>query len=63
MIGKKYKYYNSDKILTLIKTNGYIYYFECGHWCTDNVFIDLIDLQHNRFNYEILPGKQLTIEI
>lgn len=63
MIGKKYKYYNSDKIFTLIKTNGFIYYFECGHWCTDNVFIDLIDLQYNRFNYEILPGKQLTIEI
>lgn len=63
MINRKYKYYGSERIFNLIKTDGFIYRFSCGHWCTDNVFIDLIDLEHNRFNYEILPGKQLTIEI
>jgi hypothetical protein len=44
MIGAKYKYYNSDKIFILKEIRDYIYVFECGHWCTDNVFPDLIQL-------------------
>jgi len=61
MIGKKYKYYNSDKIFTLIKTNGFIYYFECGHWCTDNVFIDLYNIKMKKYNYELINPNQLKL--
>lgn len=61
MINRKYKYYGSERIFTLIKVDGFIYRFACGHWCTDIVFMDLIDLKHNRFNYEILPGNQLSL--
>jgi len=43
---KKYKYPNNETVfeLDLIGSNGNAY-FKCGHWCTDNVFEDLIDLQ------------------
>jgi hypothetical protein len=39
-----YRYANGKQLFKLksISDNGSIYYFECGHWCTDNVFIDLI---------------------
>lgn len=57
---KKYKYHNSDKIFELKESNGFIYRFVCGHWCTDNVFLDLIDVSTGRYNYE---GKQLTLTL
>jgi len=42
---KKYKYPESDRIFILdhVGQNGNAY-FKCGHWCTDCVFTDLIDL-------------------
>jgi len=44
---KKYKYPESGStdifVLDHIGTNGNAY-FKCGHWCTDSVFVDLIDL-------------------
>lgn len=42
---KRYKYPESNKIFTLdhFDNNGNAH-FECGHWCTSNVFEDLIDL-------------------
>lgn len=42
MIGTRFKYPNSNKWFKLVKIKGFVYYFECGHWCTDNVFVDLI---------------------
>jgi hypothetical protein len=45
VIGRKYKYPNGKRIFTLTETNGYIYHFACGHWCTDTVFADLIDIE------------------
>lgn len=45
---KRYKYpeINSKRIFILshFGKNGNAY-FKCGHWCTDSVFIDLIDLK------------------
>ena len=41
----KYKYPNSNKLFTLVEIKGFIYKFKCGHWCTDNVFLDLIDIK------------------
>lgn len=45
-IGAKYKYFNSNKLFILESTNETktVFYFSCGHWCTDNVFIDLFDI-------------------
>lgn len=41
-IGEYYKYPNYNKLYKLVSVRGFIYYFECGHWCTDSVFEDLI---------------------
>lgn len=44
-IGKLYKYPNSSKTFELAEVSDKgIFYFKCGHWCTDKVFIDLIDV-------------------
>lgn len=46
-MSRKYKYPepNSKRIFILshFGKNGNAY-FKCGHWCTDSVFEDLIDL-------------------
>lgn len=41
-IGEDYKYPRSRKRFKLISVDTFIFRFECGHWCTDSVFIDLI---------------------
>lgn len=41
-IGEYYRYPNAVKKFKLIRTTDYCYHFECGHKCTDSVFIDLI---------------------
>ena len=48
-IGETYKYanYHETFILKNVSTTGNAY-FECGHWCTDNVFVDLINVNQNR---------------
>lgn len=44
MIGASYKYWNCPDILVLKSIDGFIYRFECGHWCTDTVFVDLYQI-------------------
>jgi len=46
-IGAYYRYPEADvnsnniyKLTDYFKKRG-IFLFECGHWCTDNVFVDL----------------------
>ena len=51
MIGQTYRYPNSRQIFKLIEIDGYKYKFECGHWCTDCVFADLINTSTNIPNY------------
>jgi hypothetical protein len=41
ILGAVYKYPNHSDELRLIEIKGFIYKFECGHWCTDTVFRDL----------------------
>lgn len=41
-LNEYYSYPKSKKKFKLVRTTDYNYYFECGHWCTDNVFVDLI---------------------
>jgi formylmethanofuran dehydrogenase subunit E-like metal-binding protein len=60
-IGRQYKYPNSPNVFTLKAVRGYIFKFECGHWCTDNVFIDLIDITTGKQIYKTMPARQLTL--
>jgi hypothetical protein len=45
LIGKKYKYPNSEKIFVIKSIANFHCGFYCGHWCTDNVFVDLINIE------------------
>jgi len=42
VIGEMYRYPNSKRLFKLIAVDGWRYRFECGHCCTDTVFVDLI---------------------
>lgn len=43
-IGEYYQYPSDSKKtkFKLIEKRNYVFLFECGHWCTDSVFADLI---------------------
>ena len=58
-IGEYYSYPKSKKRFKLTEKNGYIFLFDCGHWCTDNVFIDLIRV---KTGIQVYKDKQLTIQ-
>ncbi len=58
-IGRKYKYWNCPQIFVLKEIEGWVYRFECGHWCTDSVFEDLVYVKKGIANY---LNKQLTLE-
>jgi len=51
-IGREYSYPNFKKKFKLKEANGFIFKFECGHWCTDSVFADLIDCKTKIQNYK-----------
>ena len=51
-INEYYRYSDSKTKFKLIRVNNYIYYFDKNHWCTDNVFIDLIRCKTNVQNYQ-----------
>jgi hypothetical protein len=59
MKNKKYKYPQSEKIFTLKKVVNTIYHFTCGHWCTDSVFTDLIDIKTGLAEWQ--KPKQLKL--
>jgi len=41
-IGEWYRYPKDSKKYKIIEYNGVVFKFECGHWCTDSVFIDMV---------------------
>jgi hypothetical protein len=47
-IGEYYRYPKSRQQYKLISVNDWRFNFECGHWCTDNVFLDLIRIKTNK---------------
>lgn len=51
-LNEYYKYPNGKKIFLLKETNGFIFRFYCGHWCTDTVFSDLIRVKNGVQNYK-----------
>jgi len=62
-IGSYYKYPDGKRLFKLTKVNGFIFHFQCGHFCTDSVFLDLIDTQNNIQIYKQLPPKQLKLNL
>lgn len=59
---KKYKYPGSDQIYTLKEKRKNTYHFECGHWCTDSVFDDLIEIKPNEAYKAFLENKIVVAE-
>lgn len=47
-IGEYYRYPKSRQQFKLIEVDEWVFRFECGHWCTDNVFLDLIRVETNK---------------
>ena len=51
ILGGIYHYPADNKKFTVKEIRKFTVIFECGHWCTDNVFKDLI----------LINGPQLTL--
>jgi len=62
-MAKKYKYPepNSTQIFELKKVVGTTYHFKCGHWVTDCVFQDLIDISTGLAEWQ--KPKQLKLNL
>lgn len=54
IIGRKYKYPLTEEVFTVSEDRGGSVRFECGHWCTDLVFEDLIDIETGIQNYRLM---------
>ena len=57
MIGKKFKYPDCEEIFTLKEIRTCSYHFECGHWCTDSVFMDLTEVTPEMEYLDFLKNK------
>ena len=58
-INELYMYPESSKQkFKLMKKEGYKFLFECGHCCTDSVFMDLIRC---KTNIQVFNEKQLQL--
>lgn len=58
-IGNEYRYAGSYQRFKLIDTSGDVFWFACGHWCTDTVFKDLIDCKTGK---TVAENNQLQIQ-
>ena len=59
-IGEWYKYPNSSEKFKLKSVDGFIYRFECGHCCTDSVFMDMILVKTGK---KVCVTIQLELEL
>lgn len=57
-IGEYYKYPFGRWKYKLVRVDGHIFHFECGHWCTDTVFQDLV-----RFSTGVQVGADFQTEL
>ena len=58
-IGNEYRYAGSYQRFKLIEVRkGFVFCFACGHWCTDTVFVDLIDC---KTGLQVANNTQLKI--
>lgn len=44
--GELYRYPGHEKVFVVESMGRCSVRFECGHWCTDNVIVDLIQIHH-----------------
>lgn len=58
-IGEYYRYPKDNDLLKLTSVEGFIFRFECGHWCTDSVFKDLI---RHKTGMMVCDDNQLEIQ-
>ena len=58
-INEYYRYPNSKQNFKLVRHTEFVYFFECGHWCTDSVFMDLIRVKTGVPNYKMQYELQL----
>lgn len=55
IIGKAYKYHPFRDTIFVVKSfTEHRVIFECGHWCSDLVFMDMFDIKERKFNYNLL---------
>lgn len=61
-IGEMYRYPERGvkTLFKLVSTNGFIFRFECGHWCTDSVFMDLIRV---KTGVQVYKDNQMEMEL
>ena len=57
-IGEYYQYPCGSRV-KLTSVTGFIFRFECGHWCTNTVFKDLIRC---KTGIPVCRDNQLTIQ-
>jgi len=53
-IGEYYQYPCNQQKFKLSKVINSIFHFECGHWCTDNVFIELLQVEKTTTQLKLL---------
>lgn len=51
-IGEYYQYRPDGQKFKLKSFNGFKFTFECGHWCTDSVFADLLRVKTGIYNWQ-----------
>jgi len=59
-IGEYYRYPRSKQKFKLIEVDDWIFRFECGHWCSDTVFEDLIRVKTGK---QVINDNQLELNL
>ncbi len=60
-VGRSYRYPGQNTVYTVLGISaGTTIRFKCGHWCTDNVFLDLIDVETRIQNYKFNSMPKLN---
>lgn len=62
-IGEKFRSKKGGKIFKLESFGGFSFKFECGHWCTDNVFYYMEHIRLDCQVIDLLPAKQLELQL
>lgn len=58
-IGAWYGNKRSRVWFQLKEVTGFIFHFECGHWCTDCVFVDLYEKSSGKLVSELSQQLEL----
>jgi hypothetical protein len=58
-IGANYKYPLDKQVFKLKEVRMISFHFECGHWCMDSIFMDLINIETG---VQVYKDKQQVIK-